>query len=77
MSPAKSKPPASKVVCSFDPDGSVPADFHGNRYCRRCGLPGRPGDERHPHGALPPVPAATRELEARRLGEPLDGVGED
>jgi hypothetical protein len=56
---------------------ALPRDFHSQRYCGRCGLPGEPGDERHPAGALPlprsfplpPTPADAREVDARRLGE--------
>jgi len=56
---------------------ALPRDFHSQRYCGRCGLPGKPGDERHPAGALPlprsfplpPTPDDAREVDARRLGE--------
>lgn len=67
--------PPSRAPHAFEPDPEVAADFHGRRWCR-CGLPGEPGDDRHPHGALPiadrqypPTPAAAAEIDARRLGE--------
>lgn len=43
--------------------------------CRRCKLPGRPGDDRHPDGSLPPPvlsadqAAAYRELDNAITGE--------
>lgn len=59
----------------FDEDPNVPPDHGRRRWCR-CGLPGEPGDERHPVDAdplhstvMPPVPAAALEQDARRLGE--------
>lgn len=60
---------------TFGRDHQVPTDYHGRAWCRWCGLPGEPGDERHPEGArslLPDTPAEARALDARRLGERLD-----
>jgi hypothetical protein len=70
------EPRPSKVPPhAFDEDATVPADFHGRRTCR-CGLVGKSGDQHHPVDAeplsstvLPPVPAAAREFDTRRLGE--------
>lgn len=57
----------------FNPDPTVPADYTGQRYCRHCHLAGKPGDPRHPHGALPPTPEPAdddaRTLQDRVLGE--------
>ena len=70
---------------AFALDERIPADYAGRRWCM-CGVPGEPGDERHPDGAPPlraPLPApevfeqAGRELDAAILGERDDGGDED
>lgn len=56
----------------FAEDHVIPRDYYGRAWCRWCGLPGAPGDERHPLDApspFPPTPAAAVELDLRRLGE--------
>lgn len=72
--PRKSKVPPHR----FDEDPNIPPDWTSRRTCR-CGLVGEPGDQHHPVDAdplsstlLPPVPAAARELDTRRLGEPRE-----
>lgn len=60
-----------------DADGMpIPADHSGRRYCGRCGVPGFPGDERHPLDAspmpratLPATPEPARLIDARIQGE--------
>lgn len=62
---------------SFEADPDMPPDHNGRRWCR-CGLPGSPGDDRHPFdaqpltAALPPTPEPAREIDTRRLGERED-----
>lgn len=59
----------------FERDADVPRDLQRNAYCARCGLPGEPGDDRHPAGSLPLAPSLplvpddVREQDARILGE--------
>lgn len=54
----------------FDPDAT--RDYWDRSWCRWCGLPGEPGDERHPAGApgrYPEQSPEARELALRVLGE--------
>jgi hypothetical protein len=61
---------------AFAADERVPADWYGRRWCL-CGVPGEPGDQRHPVDApalhLPTdqavVEAAAAERDAAILGE--------
>lgn len=48
----------------FVPDPGVPADQHGRRYCRDCGIAERDGDPRH---TLPDAPEQAEHR--RRTGE--------
>lgn len=64
----------------FDEDLDLSRDLTGRRWCR-CGLPGGPGDDRHPVDAPalpdvlhPPVPLPAREYDSRRLGEREDAA---
>ncbi|MEH0825705.1 MULTISPECIES: hypothetical protein [unclassified Micromonospora] len=50
-------------------DTSVPADWQGRLFCRRCRLPGSAGDARHPLPVFPTIPAEVAAVERRRLGE--------
>jgi hypothetical protein len=65
---------------AFEPDQDLSREYvtsdrrdDGPRtWCRRCGLPGEPGDERHPAGApprYPETPDEVRRAELRRIGE--------
>lgn len=73
--PTKKAKPSTVPPHDFEEDPSVAGDHRNRRWCRRCGLPGEPGDDRHPLGSLPmpsllpPVAPEVREEEARRLGE--------
>lgn len=75
---SRGRPPARPTPGphAFDPDPEVPRDWYDRSYCRDCGKAGQPGDEQHPHGALPlslaaarPTADEVRALEARILGE--------
>jgi hypothetical protein len=77
---------AHKATCAGTPprypahafalDERVPADWHGRRWCL-CGVPGEPGDHRHPADAPPlhlptdqaVVEQAASERDAAILGE--------
>lgn len=59
---------------AFERDHDVPTDYYRRAWCRRCHLPGTPGDERHP---TPDVSAETRALTARILGERNDREDDD
>jgi hypothetical protein len=65
----------------FEEDPELSREYRARRsWCRWCGLPGEPGDDRHPLGApsvRPPVPAEAIELDRRRLGERPDRDHED
>lgn len=49
-------------------DGDIPADHRGRRRCRRCGVLGEPGDQRH-SDEFPETPEAAKEIDERILGE--------
>lgn len=76
--PAKKKTRSRVPPHEFEDDPYLRGDHRDRHWCRRCGLPGEPGDDRHPPGALPmpsllpPVAPEVLEEEARRLGERLD-----
>lgn len=67
------QPAASRVKTHpFVLDTEVSREWHGRTWCSSCGLPGEPGDERHPLDArplFPPTPPEARALTARILGE--------
>lgn len=73
--PRKGKPRLRVPPHDFERDHTVPPDWKGRLFCRRCGKPGEVGDLQHPVGALPmpsllpPVAPEVLEVEARRLGE--------
>lgn len=75
--PRPSQVPPHEFEYEDETGTQLSGDYHGRGFCGRCGLPGEPGDERHPRGALPmpraiplpPTPADAAEVDARRLGE--------
>ncbi|MEU7170898.1 hypothetical protein ABZ949_05315 [Micromonospora tulbaghiae] len=70
MTARRRRPARSRVrPHAFLPDRWVPADWRGRQFCRRCGLPGRAGDERHPLPEFPDTPPEAAAIELRRLGE--------
>lgn len=71
----KTRPPRVPVH-AFAVDERVPADWYGRRWCL-CGVPGEPGDHRHPVDAPPLRPPtapdviaqAAQQRDAAILGE--------
>jgi hypothetical protein len=53
--PRRRQPKRTLRKHPFYADSEIPADHRGDRRCRRCGVMGRPGDQRRTE-EFPPVP---------------------